>query len=242
MLRTVRMISLLACLLPFSGIASAQPTPFYATMDGAQVIPPVATPATGTACFSVGLDGILNYDISFSGLIGVETAAHIHDQIGTVVFTLPPGSPKVGSVGPLNVIQLAQMAGGGWHVDIHTDTFPGGEISGAMLLIECPETTDSPEVQGVRSGGLLEQNRPNPFNPSTTIQYSLERATHVRLAIYNVQGAVVRTLIEDHRAAGDHSVQWDGRDEAGNPVVAGTYFYAIQAGDVRETRRMIHLR
>jgi flagellar hook assembly protein FlgD len=64
----------------------------------------------------------------------------------------------------------------------------------------------------------------------------------VELAVYNVQGALVRVLDDEFREAGSHEVLWDGRDGAGNHVATGGYFYEIQAGSVREARKMIHMR
>jgi flagellar hook assembly protein FlgD len=64
----------------------------------------------------------------------------------------------------------------------------------------------------------------------------------VRLSIYDVRGTVVRTLLEQLQPAGSHWVQWDGRNDAGHPVASGVYFYEIQAGPLREARKMIRLR
>jgi hypothetical protein len=101
-------------------------------------------------------------------------------------------------------------------------------------------TVDATDV--VQRWRVLEQNRPNPFGPGTTIGYVLDRAGPVRLSIHDVRGTVVRTLLEQIQPAGSHRVQWDGRNDAGHPVASGVYFYEIQAGPLRETRKMIRLR
>ena len=108
-----------------------------------------------------------------------------------------------------------------------------------------PLPVDAPEAtrQRVGSVNLLQQNYPNPFRTAapTTIGFTLERPTDVKLTIYNVKGQVVRVLEQGRREAGNHSVQWDGRDHSGKTVAAGIYFYEIQAGNVRESKKMIRL-
>jgi FlgD Ig-like domain len=84
----------------------------------------------------------------------------------------------------------------------------------------------------------LHANQPNPFNPSTTIQYSLSRTTPVRLVIYDVSGRLVRSLVDAVQAAGDRQVTWDGRDSAGNAVGSGMYLYRLEAGETVLTRKM----
>lgn len=88
----------------------------------------------------------------------------------------------------------------------------------------------------------LFQNYPNPFNPVTKIRYQLPEATDVCLSIYNLLGQRIRTLVDWHQEAGYHIVMWDGKDENGSKVASSIYLYHIQAGDFRETRRMVLLK
>ena len=67
----------------------------------------------------------------------------------------------------------------------------------------------------------LDQNVPNPFNPSTTINYRLERAGTVRLEVININGRLIRTLVDDTQKAGDHKITWDGRNNEGQTVAVG---------------------
>ena len=85
----------------------------------------------------------------------------------------------------------------------------------------------------------LQQNYPNPFNPSTQIDYSLPQRAHVTLAIYNILGRKVVTLVDSDRPAGSHTVIWDGTDLSGGSVATGVYFYRIDAGEYTATRKMI---
>jgi flagellar hook assembly protein FlgD len=88
----------------------------------------------------------------------------------------------------------------------------------------------------------LHQNRPNPFTPTTTIGFSLERPGHVLLAVYNIQGRRIRTLVDEIRPTGDHAVSWDGRDELGIDVAAGVYMCRLAFEDHEDTRKMILVR
>jgi flagellar hook assembly protein FlgD len=85
----------------------------------------------------------------------------------------------------------------------------------------------------------LSQNYPNPFNPETEISYALPNACHVELLVYNLLGQKVRTLLDEHQAAGHKTIHWDGTDEKGSKVASGIYFYKIQAGEFTGARKMI---
>jgi hypothetical protein len=87
----------------------------------------------------------------------------------------------------------------------------------------------------------LSQNQPNPFNPSTTIRFSLPASEEVGLAIYAADGKLVRMLVDGVRERGAHSATWDGRDMAGNPVSSGVYFYRLTAGSSTSRRRWFFL-
>ncbi len=98
----------------------------------------------------------------------------------------------------------------------------------------------------------LEQNYPNPFwsgatsrfvgNPSTTIKFALPEAGEASLAIYNVNGQLVRTLYSGEMPAGKFSLEWEGKNEAGAPVASGVYLAVLKAGEVRLVRRLVLMR
>lgn len=88
----------------------------------------------------------------------------------------------------------------------------------------------------------LSQNNPNPFNPNTTIRYQLPGWSRVSLRIYDIAGRPVRTIMVGYRSPGYHDIIWDGRDDLGDEVASGIYYYSLAAGDYRETRRMVLLR
>ena len=81
------------------------------------------------------------------------------------------------------------------------------------------------------ASSLEAANYPNPFNPTTTIQYSLQQAGQVRLSIYNILGQELRTLVDAFQSPGVHHVEWDGTDFTGQRAAPGIYLYRLQAGD-----------
>ena len=90
-------------------------------------------------------------------------------------------------------------------------------------------------------------NYPNPFNPETWIPYQLAKPAEVTLRIYGINGQVVRTLALGHQVAGmyqskSRAAYWDGRNEFGEPVASGVYFYSLIAGDFTATRKMLILK
>ena len=88
----------------------------------------------------------------------------------------------------------------------------------------------------------LQQNYPNPLNPTTTIKYQIPSASDVNLTIYNSVGQKVRTLYSGQRNAGTYEVQWDGKNEMGNEVSSGIYFYQLKAGSRQQVNKMILMR
>jgi hypothetical protein len=88
----------------------------------------------------------------------------------------------------------------------------------------------------------LKGNYPNPFNPETTIRYSVREASPVNIEIYNLKGQLVKTLVSESKAAGEHSVIWKGTDNNNRPVSSGVYFYKMNAGKYSSTKKMIMMK
>ena len=89
---------------------------------------------------------------------------------------------------------------------------------------------------------LLAQNTPNPFNPSTTIRFTLADGGDTELQVFDVRGNNIKRLVAGSLAAGDHSVTWDGTDENGQRVPSGVYFYRLTSGAYEGLQRMLLLK
>ncbi len=109
------------------------------------------------------------------------------------------------------------------------------------LGIGC-ETLLSVENDIVPFEYILYQNYPNPFNPITKIRYDIPKNEFVSINIYDVTGRKVKSLIGENQVAGYRSITWDGTNNLGQSVSAGMYIYMIQAGQYRESRKMVLLK
>jgi hypothetical protein len=89
---------------------------------------------------------------------------------------------------------------------------------------------------------LLFQNFPNPFNPVTLIEYQLPQPAQVDLAIYNLLGQKIKTLVNEKRGAGQFTVQWHGRNDQGRAMPSGVYLYRMRAGDYIDSKKMLLIR
>jgi len=83
---------------------------------------------------------------------------------------------------------------------------------------------------------------PNPFNPVTTLRYDLPEDANVNITIYDMMGRQISTLVSSQQTAGYKSVQWNATNDAGASVSAGLYLYTIQAGEFRQTKKMVLLK
>jgi hypothetical protein len=109
-------------------------------------------------------------------------------------------------------------------------------------IIDSLYTATSPP-DGTSPGILrLGQCFPNPFNPTTTIEYQIPARESVTLKIYAADGRRIRTLVDEVQSAGSHANIWDGKDEFGRELASGVYCYTLQAGDFNVSRRMILLK
>jgi len=88
----------------------------------------------------------------------------------------------------------------------------------------------------------LHQNYPNPFNPVTTLRYDLPEDALVNITIYDIMGRSIRSLVNSRQTAGYRSIQWNATNNLGEPVSAGIYIYMIQAGEFRQTKKMVLLK
>jgi hypothetical protein len=85
----------------------------------------------------------------------------------------------------------------------------------------------------------LHQNHPNPFNPTTTITYSISGGRAVRLVIFDAGGRIIREIHRSHSTGGEYKVFWDGRDDRGRSVASGAYFYSLEPAGKTQPKKMI---
>lgn len=157
------------------------------------------------------------------------------DGTGEAEIRLEPGSLPIGN----NMISIWDMGGtdGFEIIDLAIRLrFPGG----CALEKRLPNAQPRAErLSGLMEKFLLAGNFPNPFNPSTTIDFQLPVESHVSITIFNTNGQLIRTLVDGRLPAGAHTIQWDCLDERGSHVAAGVYLCRMKAGDFMDTKRMV---
>ncbi len=163
----------------------------------------------------------------------------------TIYFSLKPDEMI-----PINV-SLKEMS---LHLDISTLPAPATAYITVVASDGLNEGSDSVTVQitepvsvqgdhSVQPAEIrLHQNYPNPFNPETRIQYDLTSSTHVRVAIFNMLGQQIRTLVDELKPAGSYTVLWDGRKDDGEAASSGVYLYRLQTEQFKQSRKLLLMR
>ena len=171
-------------------------------------------------------------DVNSDGVVSILDLIFVSQGIGN---TTAPAAPAAGTEGIDPAAIEAWIAQARLEDDGSLAFKQGIENLQALLASLIPEET------------ALHRNYPNPFNPETWIPYQLAESAEVTLIIYDMNGQMVRRLAVGHRAAGmyrrrSRAVYWDGRNQLGESVASGLYFYALTAGDFTATRRMLILK
>jgi hypothetical protein len=120
------------------------------------------------------------------------------------------------------------------------DVFAVG--SGGVVVKSEPDSIVSTVIPRSPSYVTLLQNHPNPFNPATVIRYALPVAGDVKLEIFDVLGRRVAVLVDEYESEGYKSVEWSGKNEAGEAVASGVYVYRLKVGDFAQSRKMLLLK
>ena len=132
---------------------------------------------------------------------------------------------------------------------VAADDLEPGTVIDLQLTYACLNTdeygsiSDVDDTPDARTAQLF-QNHPNPFNPTTTIKYSLPAGSdvHVKLVVFDARGYAVRTLVNEVQQPGPQQVMWDGRDNGGRPLGSGVYLYRLNAGQHQIIRKMVLLK
>ena len=181
----------------------------------------VGIPATGKYLLTVGY--LLNYDSPKTQFILVN-----RDTVSVLEFTSPSTTLwlKRGLLVPLQEGTNTIAIYGHWNwMSIDYIAIPNATILNAEKPFNIPTSYS------------LSQNFPNPFNPETTIGYSIPKQFHVTLKVYDVLGREITTLINEEKNVGNYNVKFNSAQFA-----SGIYFYRLQAGDYTSTKKMVLLK
>jgi hypothetical protein len=190
----------------------------------------------------------VNYDADLAELLGAKEtetgvfAGHpllVQRQHGTVLIALE-GHDVASTEAQGSLVQLRFRLKGdatGVPIEIATALLFGQDDQLVPLRLPAKFDLELPP-QTFR----LMQNSPNPFNPATTIAFELPQSADVDVAVYNLVGQRLRTLVRENKAPGRYQVVWDGKDDSGRDVSSGVYFYRYHAGEFWASRRMLLIR
>jgi len=218
----------------FVGATTPTASPDF-TMDN---LIPASYLAAGSLTFENNAGTIVYWRLSFGGggYTGSNSGSTDNDLDGDF------GPPFAGPL-PSSDTQAVRFQGTGTAMSTTNESdysLTGGDAvfrnnAGQSFTVESTVTG----VGSVAFGDWLGQNRPNPFNPSTEIAFSISSGGPAKLVIYDVQGKLVSTIADAVFDAGPHRVGWDGRDANGAPVASGVYFYRLTSTGGVQTRKMV---
>ena len=217
----------------------------------------ISTPGIGIIINEISTQ-FVEYDVNQDGIVDISDLVLVAARLGQS----GPNAADVNGDGVVNIQDLILVAGALDQAPaapaLHPAalaTFTAAEIRGWLTQAQGFDFTDPKLQSGIR---FLEQlllvlvpketallpNYPNPFNPETWIPYHLAKDADVALTIYAIDGQVVRRLALGHQPAGmyqnrSRAAYWDGKNQFGEPVASGVYFYTLTAGDFTATRKML---
>ncbi len=199
-------------------------------------------------------------DVNRDGVVNILDLVQVASKFGQTVSGDPADVNEDGVVNIVDLVKVAGALGGdaaapsAWRLDLE-GTFTREQVQQWLSEAQQFDLTDATAQRGIlyleqllaaltpKETALL-PNYPNPFNPETWIPYQLAKAADVTVTIYAVDGTVVRQLVFGHQPIGiyqgkSRAAYWDGKNNLGEPVASGVYFYTLTAGDFTATRKML---
>ena len=200
---------------------------------------------------------LLKEDVNRDGVVNILDLILVARQLGKSVLADSP--EDVNGDGVVNIFDLtlvAQGIGGAAAPAVATDSVDAAMVEAWIAEARLVDDGSIAIQQGIANlqnllaslivpqETALLANYPNPFNPETWIPYQLSTPAEVALTIYDMNGGMVRRLEVGHQTAGiyqsrSRALYWDGRNQRGESVASGLYFYTLRAGDFTATRKML---
>lgn len=214
--------------------------------DGSAGVCDVPVNVTCTEATTLNSDGTYKYVGQVVNVLGNLTVASIAETFPTLRMTLTDGLGSLLVVDPFHPSDAWKVgdrvkASGDlalWNEEPVLTRTKFAAAGGNPLPID-PKPIEGDQGGHGRTGVILDQNAPNPFNPTTTIRFRTATPGPVSLEVYSIAGQLLRRLMDGPLDAGRHEVVWDGRNGQGLGMPSGIYFYRLTAGDRSIVRRMI---
>ncbi len=209
---------------------AADPGPATST-NNTVAIPTVTTAdiSANVAAYQARLVRVSNAHFTETGTFASGINYTLNDGTGTIVFrTTFYDADYIGEPIP----------SGNFNVKVLVNQFNQTPQVTARMLSDFGSVDNDDEINVPVTTSLI-GNYPNPFNPSTTISYYTAKAEPVQITIYNQKGQAVKTWDVQSEGKGMHSLSWDGRDDSGQSVSSGVYYYRMNSGKYSSTRKMV---
>ena len=185
-------------------------------------------------------------DIGYEGMLGADIYLNHPDMTTKLLYEILDGghSSAIPHVEPVRKKVISWL-----NYYLNNDTTEcsqlleePGNISQFLTNFECAEGQLGFEENFMPLDFAIHQNYPNPFNPTTNLSYELLADSYVTITVYDLLGNMLRNLVSEYQSSGIKSVQWDATNEQGQSVSAGVYIYNIEAGNFRQSKKMIFLK
>ena len=202
------------------------------------------TVADATSC-TVGIENTTGTD----GLeVLYNTSGYLQNGLA-LRFTTAPTVPWISYAPEMGMVMGDQSVEVGVHFDAtgmaegvyacELVVINNDPLQGAIVVPVTMTVSAATAVSSLPAVFVLHDAAPNPFNPATTLRFSLPVAGHAQLKLFDVQGRLVRTLVDGHRPAGTNEVRWDGYDQSGRRVASGTYYARLTAAGQTSVKAMV---
>ena len=173
-------------------------------------------------------------DINRDGVVDIKDLVTVASGMGREADAPAARNHNLSKIPTRSIVQQ-------WLLQAQQLNLADPTLQKGVLFLEYLLASLTPEKTG------LLPNYPNPFNPETWIPYQLAQSADIIISIYTVDGTVIRTLSLGHKPSGVYqdktrAAYWDGKNEVGEPVASGVYFYTLTAGDFTSTRKMLNLK
>lgn len=185
--------------------------------------------------------------LEYKGYFNGETDGFIHAAVneekigdGELVFAAANPQGARGTINILNVyFNVIGNKGDSPDLDMNFSAMASAHTFKNLLPFIKDITTGVNDLKETALDFQLQQNFPNPFNPSTNIPYQLSKPALVQLSVFNTLGQEVIQLLDEQKSAGTFSVSWNGKDVNGQPVPAGIYIYELKADTFKQKKKML---
>jgi hypothetical protein len=200
------------------------------------VVPDSYSAADGpTSVFCADLDGDTDPDLAVTSYNGYNVSVLKNNGDGTFQDEVRYGVRN----GPASV--FCADLDGDTDLDMAVANYNSGNVSVLINLTNTSSVQEGEEQREI-SSFHLSQNYPNPFNLSTNIEFTLAGPGFVTIDIFDILGRKVRRLVDEHFYSGRQSVVWNGKNDSGDEVASGIYFYRLRVGDLAETKKLVLLK